>query len=56
VRRIVEVFVRRRMPEGAALGFSPHDLAPLNAARSGMRSFAPYRTGLVALRDELKNA
>jgi hypothetical protein len=45
VRHIVEVFVRRRMPEGSALGFSPRDLAQLNAARSGMRAFAPYRVG-----------
>jgi hypothetical protein len=46
VRRIVEVFVRRRMPEGSALGFSLRDLAQLNAARSGMRPFAPYRSGV----------
>jgi hypothetical protein len=45
VRRIVEVFVRRRMPEGSALGFSLRDLALLSAARSGMRAFAPYRAG-----------
>ncbi|HKP56582.1 MAG TPA: hypothetical protein VJV78_07680 [Polyangiales bacterium] len=42
-RRLVEVFVRARMPEGSELGFSPAELARLNAARRGLRQFDPYR-------------
>jgi hypothetical protein len=43
VRRVVEVFVRKRMPEGSNLGFDAAELERLNAARSGMRPFDPYR-------------
>jgi hypothetical protein len=41
-RRIVEAFVRLRMPEGSALGFVPAELEHWNAARHGMRPFDPY--------------
>jgi hypothetical protein len=41
-RKIVEAFVRRRMPQGSDMGFSADELAKLNASRSGLRSFAPY--------------
>jgi hypothetical protein len=44
VRRVVEAFVRRRMPEDSALGFDAAELGRLNADRSGMRRFDPYRT------------
>jgi hypothetical protein len=44
VRRVVEAFVQRRMPAGSALGFDAAELERLNADRSGMRRFDPYRT------------
>jgi hypothetical protein len=43
VRHVVEAFVRAHMPEGSALGFDAAELERLNAERSGMRHFDPYR-------------
>jgi hypothetical protein len=45
VRRVVEAFVRKRMPEGSDVGFDPAELERLNATRIGMRPFDPYRKG-----------
>jgi hypothetical protein len=41
-RKVVEAFVRRRMPQASELGFSVDELVRLNGTRSGMRAFAPY--------------
>jgi hypothetical protein len=45
VRRVVEAFVRKRMPEDSDVGFNAVELERLNAARTGMRPFDPYRKG-----------
>jgi outer membrane biosynthesis protein TonB len=42
-RRIVEVFVRTRMPEGSDLGFTKSELERFNRGRSGATAFNPYR-------------
>jgi hypothetical protein len=43
-RRIVEVFVRTRMPEGSELGFTRAELDRFNRGRSPSTMFEPYRT------------
>lgn len=43
-RRIVEVFVRTRMPEASELGFTKSELDRFNRGRSGSRAFNPYRS------------
>lgn len=43
VRRIVEAFVQRRMPQDSELGFSVAELERLNKSRAGLRAFQPYR-------------
>lgn len=43
-RRVVEVFVRTRMPEGSELGFSRPELERFNRVRTGSRAFDPYRS------------
>jgi hypothetical protein len=43
-RRIVEAFVRTRMPEGSDLGFSREELERFNRGRSGSLAFEPYRS------------
>lgn len=42
-RRIVEAFVRSRMPQGSELGFTPAELDRFNRGRSGAGVFDPYR-------------
>jgi hypothetical protein len=42
-RRIVEAFVRTRMPEASELGFTKAELERFNRGRSGSRAFNPYR-------------
>jgi hypothetical protein len=43
-RRIVEVFVRTRMPEGTELGFTRAELDRFNRGRSAATVFEPYRS------------
>ncbi|MDH5676597.1 MAG: hypothetical protein OEZ06_31055 [Myxococcales bacterium] len=44
-QRLIEDFIRERMGQGTALGYSAVELAELNARRHGRREFAPYRRG-----------
>jgi hypothetical protein len=43
-RRIVEAFVRTRMPEVSEFGFTKSELERFNRGRSGSRAFNPYRS------------
>lgn len=43
-RRIVQAFVRARLPEGSDLGFTREELERFNRGRSGVRVFDPYRS------------
>jgi hypothetical protein len=43
-RRLVELFVRTRMPEGSELGFPKAELERFNRGRTGPRAFNPYRS------------
>ena len=43
-RRVVEVFVRTRMPDGSELGFTKPELERFNRGRTGPRAFNPYRS------------
>lgn len=41
-QRIIEELIRERMPQGSPLGYTPLELAELNARRLSTRSFDPY--------------
>lgn len=46
-RRMIEVFVRERLPEGSPDAFSRVELARLNASRTSSAAFDPYSTETV---------
>ena len=43
-QRVIEALIRERMPQDSQLGFSEVELAALNARRTSVRSFDPYRS------------